>query len=155
MSYGEIYEGEVFPKNEFFEVKAKAEELYKEVIAIREQRKENVRQIREAVYTIIDLVSTFSLYGEAIKKIRFESFGEGIRIGVWVFRQNIESNYYSSFEGNDLSEVIKKAEEKINEGKCFLGNEIDLRRFINRFDGWNAYFEQVTGDNSFTISFED
>ncbi len=43
MSYEEICVGEVFPKNEFFEVKAKAEQLHKEVIERNSGKKKHSR----------------------------------------------------------------------------------------------------------------
>lgn len=155
MTYGEICEGEVFPKNEFFEVKAKAEELYKEIIERKKQREKEVQQIRETVYAIFDLVRIFRLYGEAVARIKIASCGEEIRIGVLVFRENVENDYFDSFGADSLSEAIKEKEKEFKQGKYSIGIRSDLRRIINRFDGWSASCANTTGDNSFTISFED
>ena len=155
MSYEEICVGEVFPKNEFFEVKAKAEQLHKEVIERKKQRKEEAQQIRETVYAILDLVSTFKLYGEAVEKIKIASCGEEVRVGVLVFRENVENGYYDSFGACSLSKAIKEKEEEFQRGKYSIGIRNDLSRIINRFEGWSASCTNTTGESSFTISFKD
>lgn len=87
-----ISTNEVFSNNEFFEVKSKAEEEYKDRIKKKEERSREIQTIRETVYAILDLVNAFKWYGEAVNQIKFAKQGSNIEICVAIYRVNIEEH---------------------------------------------------------------
>lgn len=153
--YVMISTNEVFSNNEFFEVKSKAEEEYKDRIKKKEERTREIQQIRETVYAILDLVNAFKWHGEAINQIKFAKRGSNIKICVAVYRVNIEEHYIKSIDRCALAGFVKKAEEKVNELGYSAACWEKVYEIINRFNGWYARCEFTTGNDSLTIGFEE
>lgn len=150
-----ISTNEVFSNNEFLEVKSKAEEEYKDRIKKKEERSIEIQQIRGTVYAILDLVNAFKWHGEAVNQIKFVKQGSDIEICVAVYRVNIEEHYIKSIDRCALAGFVKKAEKKVNELGYSATCWEEVHEIINRFNGWYAQCEFITGKDSLTIGFEE